>query len=144
MSPIDQILSRLVNVRQRQDAQWLAICPSHEDKKPSLSIRETSEGSVLLHCFASCKTQDVLESIGLDPSSLFPPRDLSGREPKRTPRLLTASQALELLGTEAMVVAVTAGNLSKGISLLPHDLKRCQISATRIFWIQDEFMGAKR
>jgi hypothetical protein len=58
--------------------------------------------------------------------------------------LLTASQALELLGTEAMVVAVTAGNLSKGISLLPHDLKRCQISATRIFWIQDQYMGTKR
>jgi hypothetical protein len=58
--------------------------------------------------------------------------------------LLTASQALELLGTEAMVVAVTAGNLSNGVSLESHDLKRCQISATRIFWIQDQYMGTKR
>jgi len=32
MTPIDQILSRLVNVRQRQDAQWLAIRLLHEDK----------------------------------------------------------------------------------------------------------------
>jgi hypothetical protein len=39
---------------------------------------------------------------------------------------------------------VTAGNLSKGVSLESNDLKRCQISATRIFWIQDQFMGTKR
>jgi len=32
MTPIDQILSLLVNVRKRQDAQWFAIYLSHEDK----------------------------------------------------------------------------------------------------------------
>ena len=33
MTPIDQILTHLVNVRQRQDAQWLAIYPPHQDEK---------------------------------------------------------------------------------------------------------------
>lgn len=144
MSPIDQILSRLSKVRQRQNAQWSAICPSHNDKTPSLSIRETPEGSVLLHCFAGCTTNDVVQAIGLDPSNLFPPQNLSGREPKRTPRLLTASQALELLGKETMFIAVAAGNLSKGVCLHPQDLERCQISAARISWIQDQFMGEQR
>lgn len=32
MSPIDQILSRLVDMREWQDAQWIAIRLLHEDK----------------------------------------------------------------------------------------------------------------
>ena len=32
MSPIDQILSRLVDMRERQDTQWSAIRLLHEDK----------------------------------------------------------------------------------------------------------------
>ncbi len=37
---------------------YLAHCPAHEDKKPSLSLKE-SGGKILFHCHAGC-TQDVV------------------------------------------------------------------------------------
>lgn len=47
-----------------------ATCPAHDDRSPSLSIRKI-EGSALLHCFAGCHTDDVLESLRLSKSDLF-------------------------------------------------------------------------
>ncbi len=47
---------------------WMARCPAHEDKTPSLSIRQVDEGRVLVHCFAGCTQSEViasLRSIGL-------------------------------------------------------------------------------
>ena len=52
-SPIDLILSRLEKPKSGYKGQWLAICPAHKDKSPSLSIRETDQGAVLIHCFES-------------------------------------------------------------------------------------------
>ncbi|MFM7698894.1 MAG: CHC2 zinc finger domain-containing protein, partial [Limnohabitans sp.] len=52
LTPIELVLSRLDKVRQRQVGQWSACCPSHKDTTPSLSVRETEDGAVLLHCFA--------------------------------------------------------------------------------------------
>jgi hypothetical protein len=47
---------------------WIARCPAHDDRVPSLSICDTNEGKVLVHCHAGCD-QDrviaVLRSRGL-------------------------------------------------------------------------------
>jgi len=48
------------------------ICPVHADLNPSLSITETGEGVVLLHCWGGCQTDKILEAIGLDYSDLYP------------------------------------------------------------------------
>jgi hypothetical protein len=45
--------------------RYLAKCPAHPDRSPSLSIREGRDGRVLLHCFAGCKTEDVLKELSL-------------------------------------------------------------------------------
>ena len=39
---------------QRRGDGWMAHCPAHEDKQPSLSIAERDEGRILLHCHAGC------------------------------------------------------------------------------------------
>jgi 5S rRNA maturation endonuclease (ribonuclease M5) len=65
------ILSRLKKVKQRQGG-WIALCPAHADKQPSLSISEAEDGKVLLHCHAGCQTEDILSAIGLTISDLFP------------------------------------------------------------------------
>lgn len=44
--------------------RWKAQCPAHEDKTPSLSVRELGDGTVLVHDFGGCTTEQVLESIG--------------------------------------------------------------------------------
>lgn len=37
----------------------LVSCPAHDDKTESLSIRETPEGKILIHCFAGCSFASV-------------------------------------------------------------------------------------
>src|ERR1017187_721882 len=65
------ILERLTVVKQTAPGRWIAKCPAHEDKTPSLSIRETQDGRVLLHCFGGCETQLVLQALALDFGDLF-------------------------------------------------------------------------
>ena len=137
-APIDTVLSRLEKVRQRQPGQYSARCPAHADNSPSLSVRETGEGSVLLHCFSGCNVAEIVGALGLDMSDLFPPRLLSGNEPKRHARLINASQALELLDTEALVVAIAAANIAQGVALLTLDRDRLSQAAHRIHWLRDE------
>ena len=53
-------------------AGWMALCPVHHDRKPSLSIREADEGRVLVHCHAGCDQERViaiLRSRGLWPEN---------------------------------------------------------------------------
>lgn len=69
--PGEIILQRLDKVK-RYGKGWVACCPAHEDRDPSLSIKEAEDGKVLLHCFAGCETKDVLAAIGLDLRDLFP------------------------------------------------------------------------
>ena len=137
-APIDTILQLLVKVRQRQPGQWSARCPAHDDDGPSLSIREGTDGAVLLHCFAGCAVGAVVAALGLDMSELFPPRQVTGNEPKRTPRLLSHAQALELLEREAYLVSVAAANVLHGVVLNQQDLDRLTQATGRIHWLREE------
>ncbi len=141
-APIDLILPLLTKVRPRQPGQWSACCPAHEDRGPSLSVRQTPEGAVLIHCFAGCGPGAVVAALGLHLGDLYPPRQVNGTEPKRQPRLLTAGQALELLQAEATFIAVAAGNLSIGVVLTPAERERLRQAAARISWLREESMGA--
>jgi putative DNA primase/helicase len=69
--PIDILLARLDRPR-KSGKGYTCRCPAHEDRGPSLSVTEASDGRVLLHCFAGCDTIDVLQAIGLDWKDLFP------------------------------------------------------------------------
>lgn len=142
-APIDRILPMLEKVRQRQPGQWSARCPAHADKGPSLSVRESTDGAVLLYCFAGCGAAAVVAAMGLGMTDLFPPREKSGREPTRMPRLLTAGQALELLETESRMVAVAAGNVLHGVVLNQADLDRLTQAAGRIAWLRNESTGGQ-
>jgi len=57
----------------------LARCPSHADRSPSLSISEGDDGRILLHCWAGCRTADVVAALGLGFADLFPGSGRSGR-----------------------------------------------------------------
>lgn len=83
---IDSILSRLHRVR-RSGAGWVALCPSHEDTSPSLSIREGDGGKILLNCFSGCGFDSILASLNLDG------RDLKGAAAYRAPSRSLESQA---------------------------------------------------
>jgi hypothetical protein len=67
---------------RRSGRGWIARCPAHKDRSPSLSIGEGRDGRILLHCFAGCSTVSVLAACGLSMSHLFPGLRAS-RQPKR-------------------------------------------------------------
>lgn len=49
-------------------SQWLARCPVHADRTPSLALRDGDGGRLLVHCFAGCVGADVwgrLRQLGL-------------------------------------------------------------------------------
>ena len=70
MSSLERILGRLDGVR-RSGEGWLARCPGHEDRHPSLGINEGDDGRVLLRCFAGCAAGQVVVA-GLGMRDLFP------------------------------------------------------------------------
>src|SRR5690606_17253245 len=78
---LEKVLERLHKVKQVGAGKWKACCPAHDDKDPSLSIKEGSDGRVLLHCWAGCETRDVTAAIGLELRDLFP----GEKQPRRGP-----------------------------------------------------------
>jgi hypothetical protein len=47
----------------RAGRDWIARCPAHADKTPSLAIREGRDGRVLLKCHAGCTQWDVIGAL---------------------------------------------------------------------------------
>jgi CHC2 zinc finger len=62
-------LDRMRCVRRYGDG-WMALCPAHCDKSPSLSIHE-SNGKILLHCFAGCSVEAICAAAEIAIRDLF-------------------------------------------------------------------------
>lgn len=73
---IEELLERLSGVRKTRNG-FLALCPAHEDKSPSLSIR-AGERWLLTKCYVGCTTAEICEAIGISVS------DLAYESPKPT------------------------------------------------------------
>lgn len=69
---IERVLPRLAQVKANGDRSWMACCPSHDDRHPSLSIRLADDGRVLLKCFAGCSGDEVRTALGLEWRDLSP------------------------------------------------------------------------
>ncbi len=72
---VDVLLSRLSKVRKSGPNKWMACCPAHDDRSPSLAIAEPEPDKILIHCFAGCELSEIIDSVGLSMSDLFPERD---------------------------------------------------------------------
>lgn len=141
--PIELVLGRMSGVRHGQRGQYFARCPAHNDREPSLTIRETSEHAVLLHCFAGCSVQDITVALGLDMADLYPLRESMLGGPRRIPRLLTAGQALQLLRQEAGLILVSASSLARGVPLTEQDHSRLLAAVGRMEYLCVESLGAR-
>lgn len=129
---IDDLLSRLDKVRKTGPGRWIACCPAHDDKSPSLSIRELEDGRVLLHCHCGCSPADVLAAVGLEFADLFPPdsRAIGHANPERRP--FPAADVLRALNRETLIVAAAAGFLLEGRALSDEDRERLGLAFERI------------
>jgi DNA primase len=132
--PIENLLARLDAVKETSRGKWQARCPSHDDKQPSLSIKETNDGVVLLKCWSGCNASEIVGAVGLELSDLFPKHenfDHSRRQVKQQ-KPFNAMDALRAIIHETTIVAVCAGML-KSDGLSPDDSARLALAIQRLF-----------
>lgn len=127
----ENLLSRLERVKRTGAGRYQARCPAHDDKGPSLSIRELDDGRVLVHCFAGCDVHSVLSAVGLSFDDLFPPREL-GHHAKRERQPFPAADILRAIAFEALVVAVAGSSMLAGEPFNAVDRDRLFVAVGRI------------
>jgi len=62
MVDAEQIATSLDKYRCNGPGNFIACCPAHDDKNPSLAITDVN-GVTLLYCFAGCSQNDVIEAL---------------------------------------------------------------------------------
>lgn len=62
---VDEVLEKLEGV-QRRGSSYIALCPAHEDRSPSLSVAEGDDGTPLLKCHAGCTFEQIAKAIGMN------------------------------------------------------------------------------
>ena len=101
MADIQLLLSRLQGVKKIKGSdKWVALCPAHDDKTPSLSIRQLEDSRILINCWSGCGAIDVLESIDMNYQHLMPDDAISYRGIRgktKNERLAIAESILEML-----------------------------------------------
>lgn len=135
-TPILELLDRLQKVRPAGDNRWTALCPAHEDRSPSLSIRVAGD-KILIHCHAGCPTDDVLAAVGLTFSDLYadPWRAsyasatvaMHGR--RFAESILRDTDPLEV---ERMVLRIADADRRAGKALSAEDLARVEVARMRL------------
>ncbi len=113
----DRILPLLDKVKRKSDNSWIACCPAHDDKNPSLAITE-KESVILLHCFShQCDVSDIVHAVGLELSDLFPEQiKVEGGRPIRKKRF-PAEAILEALGEEFVIAELGLAAIADGGTL---------------------------
>ena len=121
------LLDQIEGIRRTGVGRYIACCPAHEDKNPSLAIRETEDGILLLHCFAGCDVASVVGAVGLDFSSLYPQQQTTNRKAERHP--FKTSDLLLLAAWESLLASIVACDVAKGQM---NDKDRLLVAASRL------------
>lgn len=127
---VDAILSRLEKVRSIGPMKWQARCPAHDDKTPSLAVKELGDGRILIHCFSGCGAASVMETLGLTLADLMPPPEEHHYAPIRKP--WTGDDALRCISSALVVVAIATADAVEQKPLSEADLKTLCEAASRI------------
>ena len=128
---VDTLLQRLTKVKGGK-GRWTACCPSHEDRSPSLAIRETEDGRILLKCFGGCSVREIVGAIGMDIGELFPPDDKLSHHKPRVKNSFYATDLLRVIEFESVLVSVAASNIANGVKLTDNDRSRLRQAQERI------------
>ena len=127
----DKLIARLEKVKAKGDNSWLACCPAHDDKNPSLGITEKDD-KVLLHCFShDCNVSDIVHAVGLELSDLFPENiRIEGARPIRKKRF-PAEAILEALAEEFVIAEIALEVLADGETLNEKAQARMKLASNR-------------
>jgi len=138
---LHDLLNALEKVKKTGPARYIALCPHHQDKRPSLTITEKDDGVVLIKCWAGCGAAEILTAVGLEFGDLYPPRtDQHGNKPQRRP--WNPYDVLKCLETEARVSWFSAKTVAQsGMPLPPDEQERLLLAVSRLSGAVEKING---
>lgn len=141
MRPIDAVLGK-VDGLQGTGPRYRAICPAHasKNKTRTLAIFDADNERVLLHCFAGCDVESIVQSIGLQLEDLFPPR-ITDSQP-RIKKPWRAADVAKALESECAVAWIVLTDLANGKVVSKTDRKRAGEAAQRCAHLLQELTHA--
>lgn len=77
---LDDFTALFKQVKPIKNGEYQALCPAHNDRLPSLHIKQV-DNKILINCKAGCETTDIIKALGLRMSDLFL---ADNRPPQRT------------------------------------------------------------
>lgn len=108
---IESFLNKLHTVRPKGANKWIALCPCHDDKSPSLAISDDA-GIVLMHCFGcGANAVEIAERLGVDLSELFPDGITYDKQQQK---YFPADQVLAALKVESAVLYLISKQMLSG------------------------------
>ena len=133
MIDIQDLLCRLQGVRASSSRKqsWMARCPAHQDRGPSLSIGIGRNGGILLHCHAGCSCEEIAGALDVRLADLMPD-DIDRLTPQGPRPALAPADALRAISLEITIVQMAAARMASGRGVSAEESARVGIAAQRI------------
>jgi hypothetical protein len=109
--------------------EYQCLCPAHNDKTASLSIKNLPDERILIHCFAGCAANDILGAVGLSFDDIVPKR-LGDFKPVSKP--FNPYAVLKAISNETLLVALAGLEVANGKTLPQEDKDRLMIAVNRL------------
>ena len=127
---LETLLARLESVK-KSGSGYLARCPAHADKSPSLHITQEG-GKILIHCYAGCCAQDIVAAVGLSMRDLFEDSPLSQAQ-RRGHAIAARKRRFAILADhELSIVKIAQRRIAAGERLDPQNHARYQQAQARL------------
>lgn len=129
---LDNFVSRLSKAKRTGNGSWIACCPAHADKSPSMTVREVEDGMLLVHCFAGCDIDAIAGSVGMTIADLMPdkqPDDV--RKARRIP--FSPADVLACSKSDAALLYVVMCDIGKGLMLTDKQIDSAKRAAARVY-----------
>lgn len=128
-----KLLERLDKVRRMGEGRYMACCPAHADNNPSLSIRDDGE-RLLIHCFAGCDSQDVLDAVGLKWGDLYsdPAKAAYAAAVRCQGRKFERRYPVDAQAMERRILQIARSQIRQGKPLSLEDRARAELALERV------------
>jgi hypothetical protein len=128
----ETFLSRCQKVKRTGPGRWICCCPAHEDKTPSMNVKELPDGKVLVICRAGCTNEEIIQAAGVHWTALFPAPDNTTSEYRREAARFPAQEVLAALDFELEIARIGLADIINGTPISDLDKARYAIALRRI------------
>lgn len=117
------VLSRLQKVKGPRNGRWMACCPAHNDRSPSLAVTVASTGYVRLKCFShGCAPESIWAAMGFGEAVTI--NTAKSKMPKPAAAVSPAEVEAILSRYRRETTAARLAGLSRGLGVSVESLKR--------------------